>query len=157
MHIRRNSTLTSTMVVQRGFALIELMVALAIMAILASVAYPSYQESIRKARRVEGRAALLQLMQQEERIYSLQNIYVAFSASSPNKEEFKWFSGDAPENSAYEIRAQACDGESIINCVRLFATPGTSKVDGHFQDSLCGELSISSTGEKVPNTVGCWR
>lgn len=140
-----------------GFTLIELMVALAITAILASVAYPSYVEAVRKAKRVEGRAALLQLMQQQERIYSLQNSYEAFSATSQNNGKFKWFSGNAPTSSAYEIRAEACSEELIGNCVLLTAEPGTNKVDTNFKDPLCGALSVTSTGKRLPDTEGCWR
>lgn len=140
-----------------GFTLIELMVAIAIMGILASVAYPSYIESVRKAKRVEGRAALLQLMQQQERIYSQKNSYEAFSAAAENNGKFKWFSANAPASSAYEIRGEACSGEVIGNCVLLTATPGTSKVDANFQDPLCGTLTLTSTGTKLPETAGCWR
>lgn len=48
---------------QPGFTLIEIMVVAVIVAILATIAYPSYQSSIRKAKRSEGHAALMQLMQ----------------------------------------------------------------------------------------------
>jgi type IV pilus assembly protein PilE len=67
---------------QKGFTLIEIMVAVVIVAILASFAYPSYLESVRKAKRAEARAALMQLMQQQERYYSQNNRYIAFSSES---------------------------------------------------------------------------
>ncbi len=55
--------------VSRGFTLLELMVVVAVVAILASVAYPSYLDSVRKARRADGQAALanVQLAQQKLR------------------------------------------------------------------------------------------
>ena len=51
----------------RGFTLIELMIVVAIVAILTSVAYPAYTSSIIKGKRAEARAALTELMQQQER------------------------------------------------------------------------------------------
>ena len=146
-----------------GFSLIELMTTLAIIAILAAVAYPSYQDSVRKARRAEGRAALMQLMQQQERYYSQNNSYIAFSSSSTDAggKSFKWYSGDSPEHSAYEISGAACQNENIRDCVQLTASPGTSKVNASFKDAVCGKLMLTSTGEKTSSGAGapgvCWQ
>lgn len=143
----------------RGFSLIQVIVALAVVGILAGIAYPSYLEATRKAKRAEGRAALYQLMLQEERFYSQRNSYIAFSSGSASEDEmrFKWFSGNSPETSAYEIKAEACSGDTIQNCVRLVAMPGTANVNANFEDSVCGNLALASTGEKDANTPECWR
>ena len=50
-----------------GFTLIEIMIAVAIMGILAMVAYPSYQNSVRKSRRADGIAAALAVQVAQER------------------------------------------------------------------------------------------
>jgi len=54
---------------QRGMTLIELMIVVAIIGILAGIAYPSYQESIRKSRRAEAPTDLfgLQLAMEKAR------------------------------------------------------------------------------------------
>jgi type IV pilus assembly protein PilE len=142
--------------INRGFSLIELMIVMAIVAILAGVTYPSYRESVRKAKRAEGRAALTQLMQQQERYYSQRSSYIAFSSSSvdANETQFKWYSAESAKKSAYEISGAACAGEGIDNCIVLTATPGTSKVDSGYTDLKCGALTLSSTGRKSPD--GCW-
>jgi type IV pilus assembly protein PilE len=144
---------------RRGFTLIEVMVAVVVIGILAAVAYPSYTEAVRKAKRTEGRAALLQLMQQQERFYSQRNSYIKFTSSSTNEDEkrFKWFSGDNPASSAYEISADVCSGDAIQNCVMLTAKPGTSKVDGAFKDPVCGDLTLTSTGIKSAASENCWK
>lgn len=143
----------------RGFTFIETLCVLAIFALLAGIAYPSYVESVRKSKRVEGRAALFLLMQQQERYYSQRNTYIAFSADSIGEEEkkFRWFSGGSAKNSAYEMKAEACESDTIQNCVRLIATPGTTKVDGAFTDPTCGEMSVTSTGIKHARHADCWK
>jgi type IV pilus assembly protein PilE len=51
----------------RGFTLLEVVIVCAIVAILASIAYPSYINSVQKSRRAEGTAALLGIASQLER------------------------------------------------------------------------------------------
>ncbi len=139
-----------------GFSLIELMVVLLILAILAAFQYPSYKESVRKARRAEGRAALTEAMQQQERLYTQQSTYVPFSASSPNG--FKWYSGDTPKASSYELRAEACKDDTVKNCIQITAIPGTDKVNANFRDDICGALSLASNGIRSASGTGndCW-
>lgn len=50
-----------------GFSLIELMIAIAILGIVGSLAYPSFMGSIRKGRRAEAFAALSAVQQAQER------------------------------------------------------------------------------------------
>lgn len=54
----------------RGFSLIELMITVVIIGILASIAYPSYQEQVRKSRRADGKSMLLETAQRLERCYT---------------------------------------------------------------------------------------
>lgn len=141
-----------------GFTLIELLTVLAIAGILAVLVYPSYVGTVRKARRAEAWAALVQLMQQEERYYSQHTTYIAFSFASSNEDakRFKWFSGSAPEASGHEISAAPCADESIQSCIQLTAKPGTDKVNARFSDEACGNLSLTSSGIKLPARPDCW-
>jgi type IV pilus assembly protein PilE len=138
----------SEMRARSGFTLIEMMVVMAIMGILGAIAYPSYGEYITRTRRIEGQMALIDGMQQQERFYTRHNSYIAFGADSsdPDAKAFKWYSGSKPAHSAYELRGQACPGQSIVQCVELRAMPGTERVDPKFRDIECETLTLSSVG-----------
>lgn len=58
-----------------GFTLIELMASVAVVAILAAVALPSYQSTMQRARRSDAREALLRSAQWLERVASIQGLY----------------------------------------------------------------------------------
>ena len=143
-----------------GFSLIELLSVLAIMSLLLALAVPAYHGHVVRAKRVQGQATLLRLMQQQERYYSQNNHYLAFSSASPapQVQAFPWWSGEGLAASAYEIEALACPGSTIGQCVLLRAMPGTSKVDAQFQDADCGVLSLSSTGQRGSSGPAsrCW-
>ena len=59
----------------RGFTLMELMITLAIAAILASIAIPAYNSYILKSHRTEAKSALLDMASMEERYFSTTSSY----------------------------------------------------------------------------------
>lgn len=133
-----------------GFTLIELMIVVAIVGLLAAIAYPSYQDSVRKSRRAEGRAAMMEVLQQQERYMTQYNTYLAFAESSTSV-PFKNFSGDARANAAYLIGSRACGDIKI--CVEVFGVPKYVEPD-------ITELRIKSTGEKSctgSKQSVCWK
>jgi type IV pilus assembly protein PilE len=141
-----------------GYTLIELLIVLVLLAILATLANASYRHAVIKTKRVEGRAALLTLMQQQEQVFAQRMTYLAFSASAatPQAQQFKWYSGGAPVTSAYEIEATPCTGKQLAECVLLTAHPGTSRVDTGFVDPACGRLRLDSVGRKSADGNDCW-
>ena len=64
---------------RRGFTLIELMVVLAVAAILAAVAFPSFQGQVAKGRRADGKQALVELAQKLERFYTERGTFAGVS------------------------------------------------------------------------------
>ena len=67
---------------QRGFTLIEIMIAVVIVAILAAIALPSFMDSIRKGRRSEAFAALSALQQAQERWRANNSSYASALANT---------------------------------------------------------------------------
>jgi type IV pilus assembly protein PilE len=134
---------------RHGFTLVEMLIVLAIMAILTSIAWPSYAGYIVRTRRTEGQVALIEAMQRQERYFSRHNSYIAFSASSTDDPEaagFPWWSGERAAVSAYELDGDACPGRTLADCIEIRARPGTARVNARFRDPDCGALTLDSLG-----------
>jgi type IV pilus assembly protein PilE len=62
---------------QRGFTLTEVIVVVAILALLMGIAYPSYRDHLRKSSRVAAQNELLELSAMQEKIYLNSNAFAA--------------------------------------------------------------------------------
>lgn len=143
-----------------GFTLIEVMVVVAIVGILAAVAYPAYTDQVRKGRRAEARAALVNLLQQQERFLTQHNTYAAvFGAGAAPANTFVDFAGPKKADASYLLGTRQCPKVNnvtppLTDCIVAFAQPqGTADPD-------ITELSINSRGTKDctgTNTTRCWK
>ncbi|WP_162577494.1 type IV pilin protein [Variovorax sp. PBL-H6] len=149
---------------QEGFTLIELMIVVAVVAVLAAIAYPSYQSAVLKGKRAQGRTAILELLQQQERYMTQNNTYLAFTNSSgvtnPASVPFKTFSGDNSTGTAYQLSAGKCDTLELTECVMITATPTLTDTEA---DSLwamsTGARNCSGTAKTTPPAAPpkvCW-
>lgn len=66
---------------KNGFTLIELMIVVAIISILAAIAYPSYQQYVRKTKRVEMQAQMIDIASQIQR-YKISNFSLVGATAS---------------------------------------------------------------------------
>ena len=145
------------MLMALGFSLIEVMIAVAIVAILASVAYPSYVEQIAKGKRNECRSGALQVMQQQERYFGQYNTYVTATATD-TAPKVKNFSGDNAANSACTIASRACTDKTIAQCVEVQSTVAykePKKIDYLYVTSE-GIRGCSVEGTRTTTEKACW-
>lgn len=122
-----------------GFTLIELMVVVALIAILGAIAYPSYQTHIDKSRRADAQVGLVELAQFMERHYTSNGGYLSGGNT-----------GDAPtlpftltpkgsSNSFYALSLDTISAQAYV----LQAVPANAMAG-----DKCGTLTLSNTGLK---------
>ena len=137
-----------------GFTLIELMIVVAIVAILAAVAYPSYQQSVTKTRRTSAQACLVEMAQFMERFYTTNLRYdvttggvaVALANTTCRADTAPFyvleFTAGQPTQSTYAVRAVPQGGQATA-------------------DLGCGTLSLTQAGTKErsgSNALNqCWQ
>lgn len=122
----------------KGFTLIEIMIVVAIVAILASIAYASYEDSLNKSRRADGKDALLSRATKQEQWF-LQNR--SYTNDITDLGESVSTEGYYALTAAYSLNGNACADET---CYTLTATPQS----GQAGDDQCAELTINNLGQK---------
>ncbi|MEZ5647345.1 MAG: type IV pilin protein [Burkholderiaceae bacterium] len=134
---------------QQGFTLVEVMIVVAIVSILAAIAYPSYQEYVRRAARGDAQADMMEVAQNAERFFTQHNQYAATRAGV-----------------AYvlPIAQSPRTGGARYNFNIAFPTPQTYTLQAvpaaPQAADACGTMTINQLGQTTPNlgTDGrtCW-
>ena len=133
----------------QGFSLLELLIAVAIAGILASIAYPSYLTQVRKGRRSDAMQALSQIQQAQERWRAINPSYASNSLLTPAWPDglgiaattagayYTLSIGDDPTESSYTASALARASQAA--------------------DAGCTTLTTSINNGTVSNTPeACW-
>ncbi|MEO7917201.1 MAG: type IV pilin protein [Dokdonella sp.] len=125
----------------RGFTLIELMITVAVIAVLAAIAFPSYQDQVRKSRRGDAKALMMDLTQQFERRFTTDRTYLNATALCGQ-------SVPSPTTgTARYLLTPVCTASTYA----ITATPqGTQASDP------CGTMTVNQFGARTPTTAGCW-
>lgn len=137
-----------------GFTLIELLITVAIIGILAAIAYPSFVEYIRKSRRAEGIAALTQIQQTQERWRAKSPTYAANAVLSTS-----WPNGlGIATTTSSGYYTLAISGNTATGYTATATAAG-----GQLADSKCTSLSVQLSNGTVTysatptaNANRCW-
>ncbi|MGV8919208.1 MAG: type IV pilin protein [Pseudomonas sp.] len=124
---------------QSGFTLIELMIVVAIVGILAAIAYPSYQRHVQHGYRSEGIAMLTDTAARLERFYAQNNTYAATNMTSLG------YTADPALSSSGKYSVALSNLSSTTYTVTATAqTPQDTDV--------CGNLSLTQAGVQTSST-----
>lgn len=127
----------------RGLTLIELLIVVSIIGVLVAVAVPTYNEHVRKARRADAQAALMELSQFMERYYTANGRYRTAAGTAPTLPFTTSPKGSS--NAFYNLSLSAVTDTSFT----LRAAP-----TGAMTGDSCGNLTITNTGVRAP--ANCW-
>jgi type IV pilus assembly protein PilE len=150
----------------RGFTLIELIVAMVIMATLAAIAIPSYSSYVLKSHRTEAKSALLDLASLEERYFSVNNAYTS------NPQQLGYTATSAPfaiGTGGYYVVNQIGINAATAPTGTTAGTPAnfyiTANATGNqVNDTQCNAFTVNSTGQQTAQNSGgtdnsayCWQ
>lgn len=130
----------------QGFTLIEILIAVVMVAILAAIALPSYRDQTQKARRADGKALLTNMSQQLERCYTKFGAYNNANCSVVNG------TTQTSEDGFYTVTPAGITATTYT----LTAVPQGVQAS----DATCGSLSLTQAGVQTYTGSGtqseCW-
>ena len=154
----------------QGFTLIEVMIVVAIVAILSMIAFPNYQEHVRRSKRAEAEGLLLEAAQFMQRYYSANDRYTVSAGSVTTEAEQKVGSGSAGVSMLPEALRQSPKSGTANYTIAVFAadTPPTYTLKairtGSMSGDKCGSITLTSQGVKGMESAAtglsaadCWK
>lgn len=127
--------------INRGFTLIELMIVVLIIGLLAAIAWPQYQDFVRKSRRADAQADLVELSGFIERYFTINNTYIGLALPFSNSTR----TVAIPTTGYTYASVQAATTYTV----------GAAAVGDQTND-VCGNMTVVNTGVTTPTTLGCW-
>jgi type IV pilus assembly protein PilE len=140
-----------------GFTLIELMITIVVLAILVSIAYPAYQDQMRKARRAEAQIALIELANLEERYFA--NISPPRYTTTIVGSNFLNYTSTSSGGN-YTLSISSTDVTTRFTAQAQVAAGSKQAGDTRCWTFTLTNLGVRAVQEKTTNadtTTECWR
>lgn len=132
-----------------GFTLLEMVITVAIIGILAAIAYPIYQGFVERSRRSDAITTLQDIAQQQERWYTQNNEYdeggnIQVAGASCGADGIC-----VSEQGFYTITITLTNSDQVFT-----ATADTTGIQDN--DADCAQFTINSMGQRLATTDDCW-
>jgi type IV pilus assembly protein PilE len=140
-----------------GFTLMELMIVVAVIGVLAGIAYPSYSNYVLRANRSEAQAMLNDAAARQERYYAQNYAYITTTADL-GKLGMRNTTGTGSSTAVKSDTGKYALSVGSTNTYTLTATPQGAQTG----DTKCGNLTLDAAGTKGASATGavvadCWK
>lgn len=135
-----------------GFSMIEIIIAMVIIAILASIGYPSYQNHLITSRRSDAQTTLQSILNNAQQYYIQNNNTFPSTIGTL----YTFYGLTQPTSPYYTFSLATCPGSTTC----AIATATAISTESQNKDTGCTQLSLDTNGNRLPATSGtvqCWK
>lgn len=143
----------------KGFTLIELMIVVAILGVIAGIAYPSYLKQVQKSNRSDAKVALNDVAQRLQRCFTAHGNYNTDAGVCTVVDNIKTANGVLSTEGLYRVRI-ANTADLTASTYLLTATPVVGQRQAN--DNDCTRFTLNQLGVRAAfkgsndNTANCW-